>query len=175
MDEPVRAVSDDVEQLLATNQRRIRAFAYAITRDFAIADDVCQEVAVIVTERWASVPRDQRQIGWILTVARHKALESLRRWKPARQQLAPEAIEHLEAVFRDPPAADLRAGALSACVDRLEADARVVVQSRYWEDLSCEDIAARIGRSVKSVYGILCRARQALAECIERVGAGRSP
>jgi RNA polymerase sigma factor (sigma-70 family) len=150
----------------------IRAYAYAITRDFALTDDIAQEVSLIIAEQWDAMPHGDGEVGWIKETTRRKALESLRRWKPARAVLSPEALACIAAVADDEPAPDPRNAALAACLDKLGGDARSVVEGRYWRDQSCEQIAEALGRSVKSIYGILNRSRLALAACVERSTAG---
>ena len=57
---------------------------------------------------------------------------------------------------------------MTNCMGRLPADQRLIVDGRYREDLTCEAIAERVGRSVQGVYAVLKRARLLLQECIER-------
>jgi RNA polymerase sigma-70 factor (ECF subfamily) len=59
--------------------------------------------------------------------------------------------------------------AMIDCVRKLNGDTRKVVQARYGDGTSCEDIATSVGRSVQGIYAILKRARTALADCVKRI------
>lgn len=167
-------MSDDpsleVVGFLSRHQRLIAGAAYAATNDFHLADDVVQEVALIVAREWARVPRDGGATPWLREVVRRKALELMRRQRRARG-LSVEAVAAVIAALPEdePDHADLRER-LSRCLHRLRGAAREVVDARYRQGLSCEAVAERLGRPVPTIYTILRRARQALLDCMERQG-----
>jgi RNA polymerase sigma-70 factor, ECF subfamily len=177
MSDGVQRERVDLVRLLGEHQGMIRAYAYAITRDFALTDDVAQEVALVAAEQWDQVPRDGGAVYWLKEVARRKALEALRRWRPQRPVLPEDVVAELADAFT-PELAREHGGAtaVASCLEKLAGDALTVVRARYWNDLTCEEIAERIGRTVKSVYGILARSRTQLEECLARAArAAKEP
>lgn len=58
--------------------------------------------------------------------------------------------------------------ALNDCLDRLPDPLRELLQLRYRDEQSSEEIAGRFRRSLAWVRTTLCRVRQQLKECIER-------
>ena len=166
--------SDRVEliRLLTHQQDFILAYAYAIVRDHHLAEDVYQEVALILARDWESIPPDAPH-PWLKELVRRKALEVARRAR--RHVLFSHETLTLLAEALDATAesdgTQLRA-AMADCVRKLPADARLVVEGRYRDGETCEAIATRIGRSVQGVYALLKRTRTALAECVARVGGG---
>src|SRR6185503_3185251 len=66
-------------QAVTRHQSMIQAYAYAIVRDFHAAEDVSHEVAVIVAERWESVPSGDDLVPWLRETTRRKALEAHRK------------------------------------------------------------------------------------------------
>src|SRR6185295_18586586 len=70
-------------QAVTRHQSMIQAYAYAVVRDFHLAEDIYQEVAVIVAERWESVPSGDGLVPWLRETTRRKALEALRKQRRA--------------------------------------------------------------------------------------------
>ena len=160
----------ELVRVLTRQQPFILAYAYAIVRDHHLAEDVYQEVALILAEEWESVPAGVPQ-PWLKELVRRKALELGRRSR-RHALLSPEAISALGEVF---PTAEDGGGdedlrrAMADCLGKLPAEARTVLDGRYRDGESCEAIAARVGRSVQGVYAVLKRVRVALADCVGRV------
>jgi RNA polymerase sigma-70 factor (ECF subfamily) len=164
----------DVVQVLTRHQMMVQAYAYAILRDFHLAEDAYQEVAVILVKQWETVPRGEGFVPWLREVTRRKALE-LRR-KSARMPVClsetamadvAEAFEPGRPKGEDSDLPDV----MARCVEKLQGTARTVLEMRYLDGESCERIAGRVNNSVQGVYGILKRARLALAECVDRARA----
>lgn len=157
-------------RLIRTLERHrvaILGCAYAILRDFHLAEDVYQEVAVELTRRIGDLPEGGQLTGWIRVTARHKSLQALHR--QTRVPVLSREILELLGNEVDPSAlADDRRDRVRRCLAKLPPESRRVVEGRYADGLDCQAIAERIGRSVQSVYAVLKRARLALASCIER-------
>lgn len=158
--------------VLTQHQSMIQAYAYAIVRDFHLAEDVYQDVATILAERWETLPQGDGLLPWLRETTRRKALEARRRSRRMPVALSEEVLERLETHFpsrepEGPRQEDLR-DMMARCVEKLERTARWVVRTRYGEGKSCEEIAQELGRTVQGVYGIVKRARLALAECADR-------
>lgn len=170
--EDSRSIRLAVVTLLGQHRRMIQTYAYAITGDFSLTEDIFQEVSLAVVNSWDDIPSGPAVVPWLKEVTRRRALEALRRFGRRHVILDEDVLERIGAAVpaegRDREAAGRRREILSRCVEKLEGVARAVVEGRYWENLACDEIARRIGRTSKSVYGILARTRLALAECFQR-------
>jgi RNA polymerase sigma-70 factor (ECF subfamily) len=161
-------------QALTRHQSMIKAYAYAIARDFHLAEDVFQEVAVIVAQQWESVPAGQDLVPWLRETTRRKALEAARRQRRAVPPLSEATLSQLADSFRpSEPTPDLHE-ALTSCVERLAPLSRRVIQERCGDGRPCEEIASRVGRTAQAVYAILKRARLLLVQCVDRALAARA-
>jgi RNA polymerase sigma-70 factor, ECF subfamily len=129
--------------------------------DRSIAEDVNQEVWLLAIEKINGFDPNRGGFrDWILGIARHRALR--RRREPVGVlDVPPETTsdvlsppELLESVERS---AMVRAALLC-----LQDDRRLVLLGKYAEGLSVAEMAARTGRSVKSVESLLTRAREQL-------------
>ncbi|HVE40078.1 MAG TPA: sigma-70 family RNA polymerase sigma factor [Planctomycetota bacterium] len=159
-------------QAVTRHQSMIQAFAYAVVRDFHVAEDVFQEVAVIVAEHWETVPTGDGLVPWLRETTRRKALEALRKLRRSSCVLSDGVLEKLGESFRAAgPAPDLK-DALASCLSKLEGPSRAILEARCGDGLAGEAIAQRFGRSIQSVYSVLKRTRLILAQCVERTLAG---
>lgn len=172
----------DIVQAVVKYQNMIHSYAYAITRDFHLAQDVYQDVAVIVAKAWETAPRDEGFLPWLRETVRRKSLENLRRQKRMPATFSDEALEALAekfagdagsggAVAGDDPTAAL----MQRCLGKLNSFSRKVIEARYGDEppRTCEEIAAALGRSVQAIYSIIKRARLVLTRCVEQGKAGR--
>lgn len=159
-----------VVQVLAGYQMMIQAYAYAIVRDYHLAEDVYQEVAVIVAERAHELPPDDQLTPWLREITRRKALEIRRKARKVGLLLSEEVIEVLAPAFEAGEEDSMSAlrDAMANCLESLPAEARHVVIGRYGSDRSCDELASEIGRSVQGIYGMLKRLRLKLSQCVER-------
>jgi len=82
--------------------------------DIAIAEDAVQEAFAVAVERWPADGLPPNPGGWIVTTARRKALDRLRResTRPGREAQAASLVTDQE-----PPASELAATDLEATVD----------------------------------------------------------
>src|SRR4051812_14324472 len=145
----------------------IEAYAFAITRDVGVVEDVYQEVAVVMTAQWMTVPEGEAFLYWLKEVIRRKAKELIRRETRTRS-LAPDALERIESALPVECADPRLEEALARCLAELAGDAREAIVGRYRDGLDVPSIARRIGRSVQGAYAVLKRARLALESCVDR-------
>jgi len=155
-----------VQQLFVRHQSAVRAFAIALTGDFAAADDVVQETFLTVTAKAADFEPETNFVAWACAIARLKVLENRR----AARRFSPAVVESLAASI---PAAELgfdlgqeRLPLLLECLKHLPPRARDLVRLRYFLEQGPSQIAAALGRSVGGVNTSLLKARDALRDCI---------
>jgi len=146
-----------VESLVAINQhdalaRRIQLeldrsyrLARAILLDDVEAEDAVQDACLVAWQRGASL-RDQDRFGaWFGRILINGCRDRLRRRQ--RQQVRAIALQAgWQGEAGGPNPADALGADdrnLDAALDRLDADHRIVVLLRFWQDLTLEDIADR--------------------------------
>ncbi len=151
------------------------AIARRITGDDGAAREVVQDVFVHVWQRAATFdPRRASVEGWLVQVSRSRAIDRRRRDGAARRGggQVHNALEHCRelpsaddteiAALRSAHARDV-AGALAA----LSEDHRVVIVAAYFEGLSQQEIAERLGVPVGTVKTRVLRALQRLRHLLE--------
>jgi RNA polymerase sigma-70 factor (ECF subfamily) len=160
----------DVQRLFLQHSNRLRGFILGLLPDRAVADDVLQEVFLIVTAKAAEFQSGSDFLAWVRAIAREKVLEYRHRRFPAARQLTDEAWDALtESAQEVDDAWNARHEALQKCLDELAPRAREVVQLRYSvERLDLEEVARRMSWTVGSVKVALSRAKDALWDCVQR-------
>src|SRR2546429_6773465 len=86
-----------VQQLFVKHQLAVRAFILSLEPNFTDAEDLLQEVFLVVTRKASQFEEGTNFFAWACTIARYKLLESLRR-RARSQDLSEEVVEALCAV-----------------------------------------------------------------------------
>ncbi len=167
MDDDQQDVHRRAMELALVNRRMIEAYAFAITRDFHLADDIYQEVALVLMSQRDGLPASDGFMPWLKEVIRRKSRELLRKQGRMSRMLSSEALDQVAVAYPVETENGL-SEAMASCVDKLSGDARAGVMARYVERLDVPTIAQRIGRTVQGAYAVLKRARLALEDCVER-------
>ncbi len=156
-------------QLWTGAQPAVSNYIRAVVRDAAAAKDVLQETALVLFRKFAEYDGKRPFLGWALGVARFQVLGFHRDAARSFLTFDPDLFERFTAQWAaSAPVAEARAGALQACLGRLAARARKVVQMRYFEGLTAVDIAERTESNGAAVRVMLQRIREQLRECIAR-------
>jgi RNA polymerase sigma-70 factor, ECF subfamily len=158
-------------------QPHLAAYIGAMVRDRHAAEDLLQEVAVILWRKFGDYDAAKPFIAWGIGIARLEVLESKR--SAGRSILAyhSDLLDTVEAEFvAGAVECEDRADALRQCVKGVSERTWRLLRLRYEEALKPQAIAARLGADVNAVRVALHRARGALEQCIERrLAPGRRP
>jgi RNA polymerase sigma factor (sigma-70 family) len=172
----------------ATLYERTSAHLFAvvlrINRDRAQAEDILQEVYVNVWRAASGFDAAQAQpLTWLTSIARNRAIDSLRRAQTQPQlQTAiandDEETDVYDAVADETPgplellsrAADARA--LSHCMQGLTAQQRQSVALAFYDGLSHAEVAEKMRQPLGTVKSWVRRALMSLKACLERASAG---
>jgi RNA polymerase sigma-70 factor (ECF subfamily) len=155
-----------VQQLFVRHQGALKAFVLALWPDFAEADDVMQEVFLVITRKAAEFQPESNFLSWARTIARYEVMTARR--KKARTMIKPEVLEALQAACPEDFATDRKLNALAQCMAQLAPKAREIMQLRYQQEHGPGEIAQVLARSVNSINVALAKARVALRECVDR-------
>jgi len=172
-----------IKQLLR-NQGLFIGYLVAITRDLGAAEEIFQNVAVVILEQGAREPIRDFQ-AWAKEIVRRQALHYLRESTRARRHsMAPELIDGLSMAFQEDAApgsegAPRERDLLALCLKILAPRSRRILALRYEKRQSFEEIGAALESSAQAVQRAISRIRLSLHDCIRTrllasQGAGRS-
>lgn len=144
-------------------------FIRAIVGSRQMAEDIFQDLAMLVMRKHAEIPNAAAVPGWARRAARFLALKALEKRARERPVMDEELITLLEQTWTgdgEEPAVDPYLTALTACRDQLPAHARELLALRYEHGIPGEQIAERLGRPLNTVYVTLSRLHRTLEVCV---------
>jgi RNA polymerase sigma-70 factor, ECF subfamily len=147
------------------------------------AEDIAQEVFLRAYEHFGDLRGSPTAGGWLKTVATNLALNYLsryrKRWRMFSELRSADADEEPSALELGPPQpdtalADLGAEQRRALIDgalrQLPEHQRVALVLYHFEELSYEEIAAKLHASLAKIKTDIWRARTALMPLLESRG-----
>jgi RNA polymerase sigma-70 factor (ECF subfamily) len=152
-----------------THEAAVRAFVRRLVPSRADADDVLQEVAIVLWEKFDEFRDDGDFKAWACGVARFKVLAWLRDKGRDRLMLDTDVVELIaEDSLQAEPRLQRRREALEACLEKVSPAERDLLARAYQPAAKIQEVAATSGRSVGGFYQWLYRMRQILLECVQR-------
>lgn len=161
---------DEAMRLFVEQRAPLLGFLRAIVGSRERAEDLLQDLAVLLLRKHADIPNPEAFPGWIRRAARFEARNAMRRVRAV--ELDEAALDALEAAWAPAWAGgkdggeDVRIAALERCLAGLSPTARRLVELRYRQGLDCAALAERLGRPLNTVYVGLSRLHRALEDCI---------
>ncbi|HEU5076209.1 MAG TPA: sigma-70 family RNA polymerase sigma factor, partial [Polyangiaceae bacterium] len=145
-----------------------------IVRDLDVAEDLAQEALVIALEQWPDTGIPQNPGAWLMTTAKRRAIDRLRRQrmldkKHEELERAPlqDVLTSLESAvdaIDDEVEDDLMRLVLVACHPILPTEARVALTLRLLGGLTTEEIARAFLTSEPTIQQRIVRAKRTLGE-----------
>ena len=163
-----------IEAVWRIESPRLIATLARMMRDVGLAEDLAQDALVAALETWPESGIPERPGAWLVTAARRRAIDQLRRRElldrkhgelgrdaDARREAA---VEELEAAIDDPVGDDLLRLIFTACHPVLSTEARVALTLRMLGGLTTAEIARAFLVSEATVAQRIVRAKRALAD-----------
>ena len=147
----------------------VSAYVRSMILNYHDSEDVIQTVAVIFAEKFQDLDPSRDLVPWVLRIARYEVVNYFRA-QGREQKLLDEKVQlRLEQAYRaiHGESEDIKE-ALHTCIESLHDRPRHVLKLRYFREMEIRDISQRLGLSSNAVYIILCRVREALANCVQK-------
>ena len=152
-----------------------------VGRDHQTAEDIVQETFLAALNSVSKFRGQSKLYTWLCSIARHKIVDFYRQQKReakrGNQPLNIGSIELDQIKSSELPVSDLMESkethqAVERALFSLPPDYRQVLILKYVEEMSVSEISQVMGRSSKSVEGLLTRARKALRASLTSPGEG---
>jgi len=149
-----------------SSESSLRGYILTHVRDFTVAEDLLQQSALVLWQKFEQYDPGRPFLAWALGVARLEILNAARR-RPGRSLVESDLDglivgEYLRLESELP----LRRQLLRSCLKRLPASMTEAVRLRYEEGFNLDQIAAQLGKSLAAVKVTLHRARISLQDCV---------
>ena len=159
-----------VRQLLA-NEKRIYAFILALVPSLSDADDIMQETAALMWEKYMKMEHASISnfAAWGTRIAHFKILEYRKKAYDKRIQFNNDVFDNLlGGAVAVSEGIDDRFEAMKKCLSKLSPYDRRLIQLRHQKEETTKSIAGRLGVSVDLIYKKVPRIHGILLRCIQK-------
>jgi RNA polymerase sigma factor (sigma-70 family) len=153
---------------------RLIAGLARMLRDVGLAEELAQDALVIALERWPQTGVPDNPGAWLMTTAKHRAIDRLRRSKLLERKHAElvheleleqeQQVSAVEASLDDPIGDDLLRLMFTACHPVLSVEARVALTLRLLGGLGTDEIARAFLQPESTIAQRIVRAKRSLAK-----------
>ncbi|VAX38393.1 hypothetical protein MNBD_PLANCTO02-3129 [hydrothermal vent metagenome] len=166
-----RFSKSDAARLLTQYQAALYRYVFTCVRNHADAEDILQDVSMIVVKRIRRLESEQQFFAWAKEIAFRQILAFSRKSKRLKS-LNPHVVaalaESAGRVEKSEPTSQ-RTEALQECLKRLPPLSQELIKSRYDGSVKkVSDIAIQYESEVGAIYAKLNRIKQILRDCISR-------
>jgi RNA polymerase sigma-70 factor (ECF subfamily) len=155
-------------RLFLSSEKELFRYVAALVPSIADAEEIVQQTALLLWMKFDEYDPQQPFTPWAcrfaINVVKQWAARR-QRWQSLLENGLPEALAKRRDELRE--GFNRRLQHLDACLAKLPAEQRSIVEAYYFRKTSVEKIAASTRRSVDAVYKLLQRTRSALRHCIE--------
>ena len=159
--------------LFLRSEREIFRYVAALVPNVADAEDIVQQTALSLWEKFDVYDSSQPFTPWACRFALNKAkqwIERRQRWQLLLEAGLAEDLAQRREELR--PELETRLKHLEGCLSKLPDEQRSIVEGYYYRRDGIEKLAEKSGRTVVATYKTLQRIREALQTCIENAAKG---
>lgn len=156
-------------RLLIDNQSRIMTYILMMVPCLPDAEDIFQETAALMWEKYDQYEPGSDFASWAVTIARFKIMNWRRTHAHGHIVFSSRTVDLISesAAKRVEGAGSLQQW-LRHCMERLNERDRALVELRYGGNITTRELARRVGRPVQGLYSSLSRIHALLLDCIQR-------
>ena len=162
------------EALYRRYEKRVYNYVYLLARNASLAEEVVADTMIAVWRGARGFSAGSRVSTWILGIARHKAIDALRRSSRERDAVpledAPEAIDPQASPSLQATRAE-EATLLRKALSALSPEHQEVLRLVFFEELPYEDIARLLAIPLNTVKTRVFYAKQQLKLRLAKVHA----
>lgn len=162
--------SEQLARLWTESQPVVGAYILSLLPDFHQAEDVLQQVAVLLVREFDKYDQSRPFLPWALGIARNLTLKSRRDVARNVEHLLGDAlIDQIQDAFQEQTDAwGAVRKTLRECLRKQPHKILELLRWRYAYDLKPGDVAVKMGITSATVRVMLHRAREVLRRCIKR-------
>jgi RNA polymerase sigma-70 factor, ECF subfamily len=163
------AIERTIEAVWHMEAAKIIAKLARMLRDVGLAEEIAQDAWVAALEQWTATGLPENPGAWLMTTAKNRAIDQLRRRQLAERKSAvmthdPDLLGGSAAQEADSIADDLLRLMFVACHPVLQTEARVTLTLRLLGGLTPAEIARAFLTSESAVQQRIVRAKRTLRE-----------
>ena len=159
----------EILRFLMQSRERISAAAWLVVKDAHVAEDIFQNTVLKAVTKDVSFEAEAALFSWAFITARRDSLNWFR--KHGRELVGIDE-DILTLIHQDWQNDHLnpkgnRFEMLRDCMEELPQKSEKILRLRYFEGLSCGEIADSISITLDAVYKRISRIQNSLRKCVE--------
>jgi RNA polymerase sigma-70 factor (ECF subfamily) len=160
-----------LEQVFHDEWGRVVAALVGFLGDIDLAEEAAQEAFAVAAERWSRDGEPKSPVAWLITTARNRAIDRIRRdrlYAAKTAQLARELADRIEETMDEPTTfPDERLELIfTCCHPALALDAQVALTLRTLGGLSTDEIARAFLVPFETMSKRLARAKHKIRDAV---------
>lgn len=155
-------------ELLLPHEEALRNFIYSIHPTASDLEDIMQNTAVSLWEKFECFDPSRPFFPWAMRLAYFEVLRFRKKRSRDRLVFSGEVVDILAAEAPEEEFTEPVHQALESCLCQLDGRAREVIQARYGQGTSIADLAEERKESVHRLYRLLEKVRQILVACVRQ-------
>jgi RNA polymerase sigma-70 factor (ECF subfamily) len=163
-----------IDAVWRIEQAKLIAGLTRFTRDISQAEELAQEALLSALEQWPKAGIPERPGAWLMTAAKNRAIDWIRKARLAEAKHAElgrecdtekeDAIAELDAALDDPVGDDLLRLIFISCHPVLSTEARTALTLRLIGGLTTDEIARAFLQTESTIAQRIVRAKRTLAD-----------
>jgi RNA polymerase sigma-70 factor (ECF subfamily) len=159
----------EILRFLMQSRERISAAAWLVVKDAHVAEDIFQNTVLKAVTKDVSFQAEAALFSWAFITARRDSLNWFR--KHGRESVGIDE-DILTLIHQDWQNDHLnpkgnRFELLRDCMEELPQKSEKILRLRYFEGLSCGEVADSISITLDAVYKRISRIQNSLRKCVE--------
>lgn len=163
-----------VLQWLLERRQHLISYGCVILKDRQLAEDIFQEICVLVVQKWQDFDSAESVLRWSLATTRNKAVDEVRRRERHAKVFSDELLEMLADQLVEDGVSDefqqWRHDSLKKCVLELTPRVRQLLYLRYAQGQKPAEIAEGTSAKIQTVYKTMARSLDSLRVCLQSEG-----
>lgn len=157
-------------ELLAECHCDLFAFIYSLVQHHADAEDVYQQVTIVLWEKFDTFEIGTNFAAWATKVAHNTARDFIRSRRRNAITLSDEVLDAVAAAYAAKRhwSSGEASEALERCLKKLTDKERRLVERCYSPNRDFATIAQEENRTIGAIYQAICRIRKNLYSCVQR-------
>ena len=159
----------EILRFLMQSRERISAAAWLVVKDAHVAEDIFQNTVLKAVTKDLNFEAEAALFSWAFITARRDSLNWIRKHRRESVGFDEDILTLIHQDWQNDhlnPKGN-RFELLRDCMEELPQKSEKILRLRYFEGLSCGEIADSISITLDAVYKRLSRIQNSLRKCVE--------
>ena len=159
----------EILRFLMQSRERISAAAWLVVKDAHVAEDIFQNTVLKAVTKDVNFDAEAALFSWAFITARRDSLNWFRKHRRESVGIDEDILTLIHQDWQNDhlnPKGN-RFEVLRDCMEELPQKSEKILRLRYFEGLSCGEIADSISITLDAVYKRISRIQNSLRKCVE--------